>query len=59
VFVCSVLEDKRGVLPVGEKGEYSFLSTLVLMAALNEEEGIGPTITELKQYLCTNISKVT
>jgi len=35
-----------------EKGEYSFPSTLVLMAALNEEEGIGRTIAELKQYLC-------
>ncbi|MCW4003651.1 MAG: glycosyltransferase family 2 protein [Candidatus Bathyarchaeota archaeon] len=30
---------------------YSFPSTLVLMAALNEEEGIGPTIVELKQFL--------
>ena len=28
-----------------------FPSTLVLMAALNEEEGIGPTLVELKQYL--------
>lgn len=37
---------------MGEKGEYSFPSTLVLMAALDEEEGIGLTITELKQYLC-------
>jgi glycosyltransferase involved in cell wall biosynthesis len=37
---------------MGEKGEGSFPSTLVLMATLNEEEGIGLTITELKQYLC-------
>jgi dolichol-phosphate mannosyltransferase len=35
-----------------EKGEHSFSSTLVLMAALNEEEGIGRTIAELKEYLC-------
>jgi dolichol-phosphate mannosyltransferase len=37
---------------MGEKGEYSFPSTLVLMAALDEEEGIGLTIAELKQVLC-------
>src|SRR3990170_2254278 len=37
---------------MGKKGEYSFPSTLVLMAALDEEEGIGLSITELKQYLC-------
>lgn len=36
---------------MGEKGAYSFPSTLVLMAALNEEEGIGLTLTELKQCL--------
>jgi glycosyltransferase involved in cell wall biosynthesis len=34
-----------------EKGRYLFPSTLVLMAALDEEEGIGYTLTELKQYL--------
>jgi dolichol-phosphate mannosyltransferase len=34
-----------------EKGEDTFPSTLVLMAALNEEEGIGPTIAELQQHL--------
>lgn len=32
------------------KGELGNPSTLVLMAALNEEEGIGLTISELKQY---------
>jgi dolichol-phosphate mannosyltransferase len=37
---------------MGGKGEYSFPSTLVLMAALNEEEGVGLTIAELKQHLC-------
>jgi glycosyltransferase involved in cell wall biosynthesis len=35
-----------------EKGEdYSFPSILVLMAALNEEQGVGLTITEFKQHL--------
>jgi glycosyltransferase involved in cell wall biosynthesis len=34
-----------------EKGEHSLPSTLVLMAALNEEDGIGRTIAELSQYL--------
>jgi glycosyltransferase involved in cell wall biosynthesis len=33
------------------KGDYSFPSTLVLMAALDEEEGVGFTIAELKQHL--------
>ena len=37
---------------MGEKGEYSLPSILVLMAALDEEEGVGLTIAELKQYLC-------
>ena len=37
---------------MGERGRYSLPPTLVLMATLNEEEGIGLTITELKQYLC-------
>ena len=36
---------------MGEKRELSFPSTLVLIAALNEEEGIGTSITELKQHL--------
>jgi glycosyltransferase involved in cell wall biosynthesis len=46
------LKIKTVVLPMGGKGEYSFPSTLVLMAALNEEEGVGLTIAELKRYLC-------
>jgi dolichol-phosphate mannosyltransferase len=33
------------------KGERSSRSTIVLIAALNEEEGIGPTIKELKKYV--------
>jgi glycosyltransferase involved in cell wall biosynthesis len=33
-----------------EKGECTPPSILVLMAALNEEEGIGPTLAELKKY---------
>jgi dolichol-phosphate mannosyltransferase len=36
---------------MGERGEYSVPSTLVLIAALNEEEGIGLTIAELEQCL--------
>jgi len=34
-----------------KKGAYQSPSTLVLMAVLNEEEGIGPTIAELRQHL--------
>ena len=52
MFVCKEHLKIKGVLPVGKKGEGSFPSTLVLIAALDEEEGIGLTITELKQYLC-------
>ena len=37
---------------MGEKGEHLYPPTLVLIAALNEEEGIGITIAELKRYLC-------
>jgi dolichol-phosphate mannosyltransferase len=33
------------------KGEESFPSTLVIVAALNEEEGIGPTLAEIKGCL--------
>jgi glycosyltransferase involved in cell wall biosynthesis len=36
---------------MGEKGRYLFPSTLVLMPAIDEEEGIGCTLTELKRYL--------
>ena len=39
---------------MGERGEYLVPSMLVLIAALNEEEGIGLTIAELKQYLRTH-----
>ena len=34
-----------------EKGEWARPSVLVLMAALNEQEGIGPTLAELKKYV--------
>lgn len=34
-----------------EKGEGSYPSTLVIVAALNEEEGIDPTLTEIKYFL--------
>jgi glycosyltransferase involved in cell wall biosynthesis len=37
---------------VGEKGAGLLPSTLVLVVALDEEEGIGLTIAELKHYLC-------
>ena len=33
------------------EGNRSYQSTLVLMAALNEEKGIRPTLAELKKYL--------
>ena len=34
-----------------EKGEVQVTpSTQIIIAALNEEEGIGPTIAELKEY---------
>ena len=35
-----------------KKGEHNSVSMQVIIAALNEEEGIGPTIAELKNYLC-------
>jgi len=34
-----------------EKGEENYLPTLVIVAALNEEEGIGPTLAEIKNCL--------
>jgi len=34
-----------------EKGEENYPQTLVIIAALNEEEGIGPTLTEIKDCL--------
>ena len=34
-----------------KRGQQVSLSTQVIIAALNEEEGIGPTIAELKEYL--------
>jgi len=34
-----------------EKGERLEYSTLVLVAALNEEDGIGPTLAEIRAYL--------
>jgi glycosyltransferase involved in cell wall biosynthesis len=34
-----------------EKGEDSPFSTLVIVATLNEEEGIGPTLVEVESYL--------
>jgi len=33
------------------KGEGNDSSTLVIVAALNEEEGVGPTLTEIEHYL--------
>jgi glycosyltransferase involved in cell wall biosynthesis len=37
-------------LELWEKGERTSPSILVMMAALDEEEGIGPTIAELRKY---------
>ena len=34
-----------------EKGEWHYPPVLVIVAALNEEEGIGPTIADLRRYL--------
>jgi len=34
-----------------EKGEKGYPPTLVLVATLNEEEGIGPTLAEIKNFL--------
>ena len=34
-----------------KRGEHSSVSMQVIIAALNEEEGIGPTIAELKKYI--------
>ena len=34
-----------------EKGEENYPPTLVIVAALNEEEGIGPTLAEIKNCL--------
>jgi len=34
-----------------EKGEKNYSPTLVIVAALNEEEGIGPTLAEIKDCL--------
>lgn len=34
-----------------EKGERNDNQTLVILAALNEEEGVGPTLTEIEHYL--------
>jgi dolichol-phosphate mannosyltransferase len=34
-----------------EKGERNDNQTLVIVAALNEEEGVGPTLTEIEHYL--------
>ena len=36
---------------MGLKGEESHHSTLVIVAALNEEDGVGPTLAEIKSFL--------
>jgi len=36
---------------MNKKGEESYPPTLVIVAALNEEEGIGPTLAEIKYFL--------
>ncbi len=38
-------------ITLAEEGEKGRPSVLVIVAALNEEEGIGPTIAELRQFL--------
>ena len=34
-----------------EKGGGNRFSTLVIVAALNEEEGIGPTLADIRSFL--------
>jgi len=36
---------------MGRKGEGNGSSTLVIVATLNEEEGVGPTLAEIKRHL--------
>lgn len=45
------LKQKRGRRFLMEKGEKTVPSTQVIIAALNEEEGIGLTIAELQEHL--------
>ena len=43
-------------MKIGNEAWAQFPSTLVLVAALNEEEGIGPTLAEIRQYLgCSHL----
>ena len=42
---------KRKLFAVYKEEKHCLLSMQVIIAALNEEEGIGPTIAELKEYL--------
>lgn len=42
---------RNSVIQLMEKGEKTSPSTLVIVAALNEEEGIAPTIAELGKHL--------
>ena len=42
---------KKKVDASGKRGRSGYPSTQVIIAALNEEEGIGPTIVELKANL--------
>lgn len=46
-----MVTEKAQAIALGEDGEKDCPSVLVIVAALNEEEGIGPTIAELRQFL--------
>jgi glycosyltransferase involved in cell wall biosynthesis len=42
---------ERRISLLWENGESTFEQVLILMASLNEEEGIGPTIEEIKNFV--------
>jgi glycosyltransferase involved in cell wall biosynthesis len=46
-----VVTEKAQVLALAEDGEKGSPSVLVVVAALDEEEGVGPTIAELRQFV--------
>jgi glycosyltransferase involved in cell wall biosynthesis len=46
-----VATEKAQAIALAEEEEKDRPSVLVIVAALNEEEGIGPTIAELRQFM--------
>lgn len=43
--------EEAQAIALAEEGEKGRLSVLVIVAALNEEEGVGPTIAELRKFV--------